>query len=62
MLEGRVRFEVDGEYVLLEQGDVLHLKATIPHRWENAAEGASRMFFVVTPVPSFAKQKDIPSA
>jgi transcriptional regulator with XRE-family HTH domain len=56
MLEGRVRFEVDGEYVLLEQGDVLHLKATIPHRWENAAEGPSRMFFVVTPVPAFAKQ------
>ena len=57
-----VRFEVDGEYVLLEQGDVLHLKATIPHRWENAAEGPSRMFFVVTPVPAFAKQKDAAQA
>ncbi len=57
ILDGRVRFEVDGEHVLLEPGDVLHLKATVPHRWENAAEGPSRMFFVVTPVPSFAKQK-----
>jgi transcriptional regulator with XRE-family HTH domain len=55
VLQGRVRFEVDGEYTLLEPGDVLHLKATIPHRWENAAEGPSRMFFVVTPVPAFAR-------
>jgi transcriptional regulator with XRE-family HTH domain len=60
--EGRVRFEVDGEHILCEPGDVLHLKATVPHRWENAAEGPSRMFFVVTPVPAFAKQKDLPSA
>lgn len=57
VLEGRVRFEIDGEHVLLEPGEVLHLKATIPHRWENAAEGPSRIFYVVTPVPSFTKQK-----
>lgn len=57
VIEGRVRFEIDGEHVLLEAGDVVHLKATLPHRWENAAEGPSRMFFVVTPVPAFAKQK-----
>jgi transcriptional regulator with XRE-family HTH domain len=57
VIEGRVRFEIDGEHVLLEAGDVVHLKATLPHRWENAADGPSRMFFVVTPVPAFAKQK-----
>ncbi|HEY4220244.1 MAG TPA: cupin domain-containing protein [Myxococcota bacterium] len=62
MIDGRVRFEVDGEFILLEAGDVLHIKATLPHRWENAADGPSRMFFVVTPVPAFAKQKDAPSA
>ena len=62
MIEGRVRFEVDGEFVLLEPGDVLHLKATIPHRWENAAEGPSKLFFVVTPVPAFAKQKLVAEA
>jgi transcriptional regulator with XRE-family HTH domain len=55
VLEGRVRFELNGEYVLLEQGDTLHLDATVPHRWENAAEGQSRIFFVVTPPPSFAR-------
>ena len=60
IIEGRVRFEIDDDHVLLEPGDVLHLKSTIPHRWENAAHGPSRMFFVVTPVPSFAKQRDVP--
>lgn len=55
VLEGRIRFELNGEYVLLEQGDTLHLDATVPHRWENAAEGQSRIFFVVTPPPSFAR-------
>jgi transcriptional regulator with XRE-family HTH domain len=62
VIEGRVRFEVDGEHILCEPGDVLHLKATLPHRWENAAEGPSRMFFVVTPVPSFVRQKEAASA
>jgi transcriptional regulator with XRE-family HTH domain len=57
VIDGRVRFEVDGEFILLEAGDVLHLKATIPHRWENAADGESRIFFCVTPVPAFARQK-----
>lgn len=57
VLEGRVRFDIDGEHVVLEPGEVLHLKATIPHRWENAAEGPSRIFYVVTPVPAFAKQR-----
>ena len=61
VIEGRVRFEIEDDHVLLEPGDVVHLKATIPHRWENAADGPSRMFFVVTPVPSFAKQRDVPA-
>lgn len=61
VLEGRVRFDVDGDHVLLGPGEVLHLKATIPHRWENAAEGPSRIFYVVTPVPTFAKQRVAPA-
>lgn len=62
VVEGRVRFEVNGEHILCQVGDVLHLKATVPHRWENAADGPSRMFFVVTPVPAFARDKDGPPA
>jgi transcriptional regulator with XRE-family HTH domain len=61
VLEGRVRFEVDGNHVLLGPGEVLHLKATLPHRWENAAEGPSRIFYVVTPVPTFAKPREAPA-
>lgn len=59
VLEGRVRFELDGEFVLLEEGDTLHLDAKVPHRWENAAEGISRIFFVVTPPPAFARIEDV---
>ena len=40
---GAFQAEIDDDHVLLEPGDVLHLKATIPHRWENAAHGPSRM-------------------
>lgn len=55
VLEGRIRFEVDGQNQLLEAGDALHLKGSVPHRWENAAEGTSRLLFVLTP-PTFRRR------
>jgi transcriptional regulator with XRE-family HTH domain len=56
VLEGRIRFEVDGRVHQLGAGDTLHLKGTVPHRWENAADGTSRLLFVLTP-PSFKNQR-----
>ncbi len=51
VLEGAIRFEVDGQPHLLNTGDALHLKGHLPHRWENAAPKPSRMLFVLTPPP-----------
>jgi transcriptional regulator with XRE-family HTH domain len=49
VLKGRVRFEVDGHAHVLEKGDAMHLKATLAHRWESAAEEVSELIFVMTP-------------
>jgi transcriptional regulator with XRE-family HTH domain len=51
VLEGQVQFEVDGETHVLSQGDSLHLKGRIPHRWENASNKVARLLFVLTPPP-----------
>lgn len=49
VLEGAVRFQLGPRQVTLKSGDVLHLKADVPHRWENVADGPSRFFFCLTP-------------
>jgi transcriptional regulator with XRE-family HTH domain len=38
VLEGSLRFEVDGHEYLLHEGDSLHLRTDRPHRWENATD------------------------
>ncbi len=46
-LEGRIRFEVDGQHYLLEPGDSLFFNGTKPHCWENASKGKSRVLAVM---------------
>lgn len=49
VLTGAVRFEIGDRAFVLSPGDVLHLKADLPHRWENVADGSSEFFFCLTP-------------
>jgi transcriptional regulator with XRE-family HTH domain len=53
VLDGSFRFWLGGRTVLLGIGDAVHLKASVPHRWENTANGEARLLFVVTPPPLF---------
>ncbi len=56
VLEGRFRFEVDGEQFEMGAGESLHLKGEAPHRWENAGAETGRLLFTLTP-PPFARPK-----
>jgi transcriptional regulator with XRE-family HTH domain len=49
VVSGKVKVDLDGQTHVLEEGDAVHLKGSVPHRWENAADGPSRMMFVMTP-------------
>lgn len=42
VLEGTLRFEVDGREYLLEPGDALHLRTDRPHRWVNPGDGPAQ--------------------
>jgi len=54
ILEGEVLFEIDDEPYLLEAGDSLTFKATLPHRWENRFSGKTVVLWVVAPAPNIA--------
>lgn len=46
-LNGRIRYEVDGEQYLLEPGDSLLFEAQLPHRWENANGDSSQALMIL---------------
>ncbi|GAG68436.1 unnamed protein product [marine sediment metagenome] len=52
ILEGKLKGIIGDEVVVLEEGDSIYLDSSIPHRWENIAEGETRAIWAVTP-PSF---------
>jgi len=45
-VKGRVRFQMRGGTRIVEQGDTLHFKGDIPHRWENAGPGTAQVLMV----------------
>lgn len=50
VLEGRFLLEVEGnEPVVLEPGDSVYYKATVPHSWRNIGDGVSSFFGVMSP-------------
>jgi transcriptional regulator with XRE-family HTH domain len=50
VLEGRFLLELDGdEPVVLEAGDSVYYRATVPHSWKNIGEGVSSFFGVMSP-------------
>src|SRR5437588_11338137 len=46
VLDGSLRFEVDGRPYVLQTGDSLHLRTDRPHRWENVGDGSARAAWV----------------
>jgi len=51
VLEGRLEFVIEEESYLLEKGDSIVFKASMPHRWKNLADGTTLVMWVVSPAP-----------
>jgi transcriptional regulator with XRE-family HTH domain len=52
VVEGTLEFIVDGERFVLEEGDSIVFKASLPHRWRNLHQGKTNVLWVVSPAPS----------
>jgi transcriptional regulator with XRE-family HTH domain len=61
VVEGKFRFEIDGESAVLQAGHALHLKGEAPHRWQNVGRARGRLLFVLTP-PPFVKPSRVTEA
>lgn len=53
VLEGQIRFEIDGEIHELGPGDTIHFKCSVSHRWENTHDGVTRVLWVFSDGLSF---------
>jgi uncharacterized cupin superfamily protein len=52
VLEGTLKFVIEGEEYQLEKGDSIGFKAALPHRWENTSTQQARILWVVSPPPN----------
>ena len=52
VVEGTLEFIVDEERFVLEEGDSIVFKASLPHRWRNLHQGKTNVLWVVSPAPS----------
>jgi transcriptional regulator with XRE-family HTH domain len=55
VLRGRLEFVIEGSRYLLEEGDSLIFKASMPHRWSNLYDGQTVVMWVVSPAPNVAQ-------
>ena len=49
VLKGEVDFHIDGEGILLREGDTLYFDGNLPHRWKNNGKETAEVLFVFTP-------------
>ena len=52
VVEGTLEFIIDDERFVLEEGDSIVFKASLPHRWRNLHQGKTNVLWVVSPAPS----------
>jgi transcriptional regulator with XRE-family HTH domain len=52
VMEGTLEFIVEDEKFILEEGDSIVFKASLPHRWRNLHQGKTNVLWVVSPAPS----------
>lgn len=55
VLKGRVKFVIEDEPHVLEEGDSIVFKASLPHRWENVYPGQTEILWVVSPAPNVSQ-------
>ena len=55
VLKGKLRFVIDGDDYVLEEGDSIVFKASLPHRWENLYPGQTEILWVVSPAPNVSQ-------
>jgi len=55
VLRGRMEFVIEGSHYLLEEGDSVTFKASLPHRWANLHDGQTSVMWVVSPAPNVAQ-------
>lgn len=53
VVKGAIAFQVGGEQWTLAEGDTIHFKSDLPHRWENAARGRTEVIWVFSDGLSF---------
>lgn len=54
VLEGRMEFVIEGEPYLIEEGDSITFKASLPHRWRNLNQGQTLVLWIVSPPPDLS--------
>lgn len=59
VLEGRMEFVIEANRYLLEQGDSIVFKASMPHRWKNLASGTTLVMWVVSPAPDIGQTNSL---
>ena len=52
ILEGCMEFVIDNERFVVDEGDSIVFKASLPHRWRNLHRGQTRVLWVVSPPPN----------
>ncbi|MBE0501738.1 MAG: helix-turn-helix domain-containing protein [Desulfuromonadales bacterium] len=52
VVSGRMLFNVENHEYILEEGDSLTFKSSLPHRWQNLNDGQSVIMWVVAPAPN----------
>ncbi len=53
VLDGAIRYRIEGETHDLGPGDTIHFKCSVPHAWQNAASGTTRVLWVFSDGLSF---------
>lgn len=49
VLKGTMMFVVDGEEIILKEGDTLYFEGDLPHHWQNLTDKTAQVLFVFTP-------------
>lgn len=49
ILKGTMEFLVDGEKVILKEGDTIYFDGELPHKWKNLTDETAQLLFVFSP-------------
>jgi transcriptional regulator with XRE-family HTH domain len=55
VLSGRLEFTIQSDNYILDSGDSLSFKASLPHLWRNLKNGPTEVLWVVSPAPNISQ-------